>query len=140
MSAPYLFAEQERLRDKFEAAQRRLQSIDHVMYRHDEVVLALQLLAYLTKTPAQRALIHECPLLYSEIRRTNAATCPTNMSGYATPGDLTDAVQAAEAAAAANEAAGLPPARRYPPTKGTVVDVFSVVERFAFQRTFPSDM
>ncbi|KAJ1939477.1 hypothetical protein FBU59_004107, partial [Linderina macrospora] len=81
-----------------------------------------------------------CPLLYSEIRRTNLASCPTNLSGYATPEDLADAVQAAEAAAAANEVAGLPPARRYPSSKGTTVDVFSVVERFAFQRTFPSDM
>ncbi|KAI8325578.1 hypothetical protein GQ54DRAFT_240840, partial [Martensiomyces pterosporus] len=78
----YMFSEQERLQAEYENARRRLQSIDHVMYRHDDVVLTLQLLAYLTKMPAQRPLLHE----------------------------------------------------------GAVVDVFAIVEKFAFQKTFPSDM
>ncbi|KAJ2854153.1 hypothetical protein J3B02_002813, partial [Coemansia erecta] len=53
-SHAYLYSEQERLQAEYEAARRRLQAINHVMYRHDDVVLTLQLLAYLTKTPSQR--------------------------------------------------------------------------------------
>ncbi|KAJ1961660.1 hypothetical protein GGI12_003129, partial [Dipsacomyces acuminosporus] len=159
----YMFSEQERLQAEYENARRRLQAIDHVMYRHDDVVLTLQLLAYLTKMPAQRPLLHECPLLYSEVRATNGqgnsnsssgsssiAGSPASSSnnnsntnansGYATPSDLEDAVQAARAATSAAEVAGIPSVRRNPHGKGVFVDVFSIVEKFAFQKTFPSDM
>ncbi|KAI7820090.1 hypothetical protein BX661DRAFT_146877, partial [Kickxella alabastrina] len=67
-SNAYLYSEQERLQAEYDAARRRLQAINHVMYRHDDVVLTLQLLAYLTKTPSQRQLLHECPLLSAHIR------------------------------------------------------------------------
>ncbi|PIA16285.1 hypothetical protein COEREDRAFT_26092, partial [Coemansia reversa NRRL 1564] len=49
----------ERLQAEYEAARRRLQSINHVMYRHDDVILTLQLLAYLGKMSTQRQLLHE---------------------------------------------------------------------------------
>ncbi|KAI9503355.1 hypothetical protein BX070DRAFT_181958, partial [Coemansia spiralis] len=83
----YTYSEQERLQAEYEATRRRLQSINHVMYRHDDVVLTLQLLAYLT-----------------------------------------------------NKNAGVPSPRRRQNVGDAVVDVFSIVEKFTLQRSFPSDM
>ncbi|KAJ1887649.1 hypothetical protein LPJ66_009006, partial [Kickxella alabastrina] len=152
-SNAYLYSEQERLQAEYDAARRRLQAINHVMYRHDDVVLTLQLLAYLTKTPSQRQLLHECPLLSAHIRIPSGADGPgpaasgsgssTNgggVNGYATSSDLEDAVQAAQLSAQANATAGIPAPRRRKYARDATVDVFSIVERFTVQRAFPSDM
>ncbi|KAJ1812924.1 hypothetical protein LPJ75_003417, partial [Coemansia sp. RSA 2598] len=167
-SHAYLYSEQERLQAEYEAARRRLQAINHVMYRHDDVVLTLQLLAYLTKTPSQRQLFHECPLLSSHVRVASDCDAPgTNASvhragdgsgsstsssgggggnacgvsgGYATANDLEDALLAAQFSAQANAVAGIPAPRRRKYDNEATVDVFSIVERFTVQRAFPSDM
>ncbi|KAJ1849893.1 hypothetical protein LPJ70_000172 [Coemansia sp. RSA 2708] len=129
----YMYSEQERLQGEYDAARRRLHAIGHVMYRHDDVVLTLQLLAYLSKTPSQRQLLHECPLLHTQVRGPRG----TPGAEYASADDLADAVQAAWSAAQANTAASIPPVRRRP---GAAVDVFAVVEKFTAQKAFPSDM
>ncbi|KAJ2679019.1 hypothetical protein GGI25_001791 [Coemansia spiralis] len=136
----YTYSEQERLQAEYEATRRRLQSINHVMYRHDDVVLTLQLLAYLSKTPAQRLPLRECPLLYSYIRTSDTSAGSGCMDDYATPNDLEDAVLAAKCAAEANKNAGVPSPRRRQNVGDAVVDVFSIVEKFTLQRSFPSDM
>ncbi|KAJ2006403.1 hypothetical protein GGI04_000944 [Coemansia thaxteri] len=142
------YYELERLQEEHDTARRRLQTINHVMYRHDDVVLTLQLLAYLSKTPSQRQLLHECPLLYTQMRAIHGAA-PTSRSGsaaaggavgYATQNDLDGAYQAAQAAAQANAAAGIPPPRRCQTTSDATVDVFSIVEKFSVLKAFPSDM
>ncbi|KAJ2700845.1 hypothetical protein FB645_004851 [Coemansia sp. IMI 203386] len=148
-SHAYLYSEQERLQSEYEAARRRLQAINHVMYRHDDVVLTLQLLAYLTKTPSQRQLFHECPLLSSQTRAVSdcddggsggSGTACGVSGGYATVNDLEDAVLAAQFSAQANAVAGIPAPRRRKYANEANVDVFSIVERFTVQRAFPSDM
>ncbi|KAJ2162737.1 hypothetical protein GGF46_000462 [Coemansia sp. RSA 552] len=138
----YMFSEQERLQAEYEAVRRRYQAISHVMHRHDDVVLTLQLLAYLSKTPSQRQMLHECPLLAS---RPNAAGPGALAKEVAftpgTPGnsDLDDAAQAASYAAQANREAKLPPVRRRQcPTPS--VDIFSIVEKFTVQKAFPTEM
>ncbi|KAJ2633476.1 hypothetical protein H4R22_000474 [Coemansia sp. RSA 1290] len=128
----YMYSEQERLQAEYDSVRRRLQSITHVMCRHDDVVLTLQLLAYLSKTPAQRQPLHECPLLRSRGNLLPGAE-------YAAPEDMPEAVQAAACAAQANAAVGIPPVRRRTSSDVTV-DMFSVVEKFTAQKTFPSDM
>lgn len=147
---PYIYSEQERLRAERDAASRRLQAINHVMYRHDDVVLTLQLLAYLSKTPSQRQFLHECPLLYTQVRHLNnggngggvaTGTGSDSVSGgYAMPHDLERSSQAARCAAEANAAAGVPSPRRRHSGDDAAVDVFSLVERFTVQKTFPSEM
>ncbi|KAJ2785499.1 hypothetical protein GGI15_001893 [Coemansia interrupta] len=165
-SHAYLYSEQERLQAEYDAVRRRLQAINHVMYRHDDVVLTLQLLAYLTKTPSQRQLFHECPLLSAQMRTVpdpvdadasrsgfgankasgnNAGSMGTGgsgsvASGYATAIDLEEAVLAAQFSAQANAAADIPAPRRRKYANDATVDVFSIVERFTVQKTFPSDM
>ncbi|KAJ1721691.1 hypothetical protein LPJ53_003818 [Coemansia erecta] len=168
-SHAYLYSEQERLQAEYDAVRRRLQTINHVMYRHDDVVLTLQLLAYLTKTPSQRQLFHECPLLSAQMRTipdpddadasrsgfgankgsgNNAGSMGTGggggsssvAGGYATAIDLEEAVLAAQFSAQANAAAGIPAPRRHKYANDATVDVFSIVERFTVQKAFPSDM
>ncbi|KAJ2609165.1 hypothetical protein H4S08_004161 [Coemansia sp. RSA 1365] len=155
-SPAYKYSEQERLQAEYEAARRRLQSINHVMYRHDDVILTLQLLAYLGKMSTQRQLLHECPLLFTQMRHTgglasqrttsplengsSTAATYTGGNGYASPEDLVYAARAARCSVIANEVAGIPPARRRPGTDGALVDVFSLVERFTLQNTFQPDM
>ncbi|KAJ1762418.1 hypothetical protein LPJ77_001412 [Coemansia sp. RSA 2523] len=132
----YMYSEQERLQAEYDAVRRRLQAITHVMYRHDDVVLTLQLLAYLSKTPGQRQLLHECPLLHTQVQAGQSSSVGDEYAGV---GDLADATQAAWSAAQANAAAGVPPVRRHA-TAGTLVDVIAVVEKFTAHDTFPSDM
>ncbi|KAJ1864770.1 hypothetical protein LPJ73_000194 [Coemansia sp. RSA 2703] len=169
-SHAYLYSEQERLQAEYDAVRRRLQAINHVMYRHDDVVLTLQLLAYLTKTPSQRQLFHECPLLSAQMRPipdptdsdasrsgfganksggNNAGSTSTGgggggsggiAAGYATAIDLEEAVLAAQFSAQSNAAAGIPAPRRHKYANEATVDVFSIVERFTVQKAFPSDM
>ncbi|KAJ2440246.1 hypothetical protein GGF42_007689 [Coemansia sp. RSA 2424] len=126
------------------------------MYRHDDVVLTLQLLAYLSKTPSQRQQLHECPLLYTQMRaiygtgsagacagptlQLNAANSSGPSSGYATQGDLDSPHRAAQSAAQANAAAGIPVTRRRQSAGDATVDVFSIVEKFTVHKAFPSDM
>ncbi|KAJ1663847.1 hypothetical protein EV178_004656 [Coemansia sp. RSA 1646] len=145
----YMYSEQERLQTEYESARRRRESINHVMYQHNDVVLTLQLLAYLSKTPAQRQLLHECPLLFSQMSASmpssgapgnGAAKSNGGLAGYAMPDDLEDASKAARCAAQANKAAGVPSPRRRPNVGDAVVDVFSIVEKFTVQKAFPSDM
>ncbi|KAJ2505795.1 hypothetical protein H4217_009160, partial [Coemansia sp. RSA 1939] len=145
----YMYSEQERLQAEYESTRRRRESINHVMYQHNDVVLALQLLAYLSKTPTQRQLLHECPLLYSQMGASQASTgipgsgtAKNNgfLAGYATPEYLEDAVKAAKCAAMANKEANVPSPRRRQNVGNAVVDVFSIVEKFTVQKTFPSDM
>ncbi|KAJ2895233.1 hypothetical protein IWW38_002358 [Coemansia aciculifera] len=151
-SQAYMYGELERLQEELDVARRRLQAINHVMYRHDDVVLTLQLLAYLSKTPSQRQQLHECPLLYTQMRATNGSTLQPNAtnssngnfgpvgSGYATQADLDIPHQAAQAAARANAAAGIPVPLRRQSAGDSTVDVFSIVERFTVHKSFPSDM
>ncbi|KAJ2725732.1 hypothetical protein GGI07_001100 [Coemansia sp. Benny D115] len=156
-SHAYLYSEQERLQAEYEAARRRLNAVQHVMYRHDDVVLTLRLLAYLTKTSSQRQLLHECPLLSAQLRITSDSGSSGSEAGrhgnhgglasrrgisggYATASDLEDAVLAAQFSAQANATAGIPAPRRRKYANDATVDVFSIVERFTVQRAFPSDM
>ncbi|KAJ2581861.1 Integral membrane protein SED5, partial [Coemansia sp. RSA 1836] len=152
----YMYSELERLQEELDVARRRLQAISHVMYRHDDVVLTLQLLAYLSKTPSQRQQLHECPLLYTQMRaiygtggggacagptlQLNAANSSGASSGYATQGDLDSPHRAAQSAAQANAAAGIPVPRRRQSAGDATVDVFSIVEKFTVHKAFPSDM
>ncbi|KAJ2337685.1 hypothetical protein GGI00_000048 [Coemansia sp. RSA 2681] len=155
-SHAYMYSELERLQEELDVARRRLQAISHVMYRHDDVVLTLQLLAYLSKTPSQRQQLHECPLLYTQMRaiygtggggacagptlQLNAANSSGASSGYATQGDLDSPHRAAQSAAQANAAAGIPVPRRRQSAGDATVDVFSIVEKFTVHKAFPSDM
>ncbi|KAJ2817257.1 hypothetical protein FBU31_006286, partial [Coemansia sp. 'formosensis'] len=161
-SQAYMYSKLERLQEELDAARRRLQAISHVMYRHDDVVLALQLLAYLSKTPSQRQQLHECPLLYTQMRAINGSSSGASASstlllsatnstggggsnsnhgcGYATQNDLDSPYRAAQCAAQANSAAGVPVPRRRQNAGDATVDVFSIVEKFTLHKAFPSDM
>ncbi|KAJ1824549.1 hypothetical protein LPJ60_000692 [Coemansia sp. RSA 2675] len=140
----YMYSRLESLQEELDVARRRLQSISHVMYRPDDVVLTLQLLAYLSKTPSQRQQLHECPLLYTQMRAISGSSSSSNPSlsgcGYATQSDLDGPCRAAQSAAKANADAGVPVSRRQQSAGDATVDVFSIVERFTLHKAFPSDM
>ncbi|KAJ2883609.1 hypothetical protein H4R27_002652 [Coemansia aciculifera] len=157
----YMLSKLESLQEELDTARRRLQAISHVMYRHDDVVLTLQLLAYLSKTPSQRQQLHECPLLYTQMGAINGSSSgacagsalhlsATNSTGggggsnsscgYATQSDLDGPYRAAQCAAQANSAAGIPVPRRRQNAGDATVDVFSIVEKFTLHKAFPSDM
>ncbi|KAJ2462470.1 hypothetical protein GGI03_004446 [Coemansia sp. RSA 2337] len=140
----YMYSKLESLQEELDAARRRLQAISHVMYRHDDVVLTLQLLAYLSKTPSQRQQLHECPLLYTQMSAINDTGSNSNSGpgecGYASQSDLDSPYRAAQCAAQANSAAGIPVPRRRQNTGDATVDVFSIVEKFTLHKAFPSDM
>ncbi|KAJ2815223.1 hypothetical protein IWW50_006892, partial [Coemansia erecta] len=121
-SHAYMYSEQERLQAEYDAVRRRLQGITHVMYRHDDVVLTLQLLAYLSKTPTQRQMLRECPLLHTQVRAGQKSSAGDE---YAGASDLADAAQAAWSAAQANAAVGIAPVRRHA-AAGALVDVFAI--------------
>ncbi|KAJ2802717.1 Integral membrane protein SED5, partial [Coemansia helicoidea] len=142
----YMYSEQERLQAEYDTARRQLQSITNVMYRNDDVVLTLQLLAYLSKTPDQRQLLHDCPLLSALPRPTDAhsSTGSEHEGGcggeWVAPSDLDDAALAAQCAARESAAVGIPPLRRRPGLGNASVDVFAIVERFTAQKAYPQNM
>ncbi|KAJ2777200.1 hypothetical protein H4R18_005280, partial [Coemansia javaensis] len=130
----YMYSEQERLQAEYEAALARLQSMKYVMFQHNEVVLTLQLLAYLSKTPAQRQLLRCSPLLRP------VPHPPGPPADDSVPADLEEAAVAARCALDANSAVGIPPPRRRPGLGAASVDVFSLVEKFTTHKLFSPDI